>query len=88
MKLSFLCLFTTTGFKVTEKWNFINREVIQQAANELELDPSKVKDPAHIKARQAARDIFILMIDAGFRINEASILQWSNIDFENGVIYH
>lgn len=52
-----------------------------------ELDPSKVKDPTHKKARQAARDIFILMVDGGFRINEASTLQWSDVDFDNGVIY-
>ena len=52
-----------------------------------ELDPSQVKDPTHKKARQAARDIFILMVDGGFRINEASILQWSDVDFDNGVIY-
>ena len=37
--------------------------------------------------RQAARDIFILIVDAGFRINEASVLKWSDVDFENGVIY-
>jgi integrase len=52
-----------------------------------ELDPYSVKDPKHKKGRQAARDIFILMIDAGFRINEASVLKWSNVDFDNGVIY-
>ena len=52
-----------------------------------ELDPSKVNDTRHKKSRQAARDIFILMIDGGFRINEASILQWSDIDFDNSVIY-
>ena len=52
-----------------------------------ELDPSSAKDPKHKKGRQAARDIFILMIDAGFRINEASVLRWSDIDFDNGVIY-
>jgi len=52
-----------------------------------ELDPSSVKDPYHKKSRQAARDIFILMVDGGFRINEASTLQWSDVDFENGVIY-
>ena len=52
-----------------------------------ELDPSSAKDPKHKKGRQAARDIFILMIDAGFRINEASVLQWSDVDFDNGVIY-
>jgi len=51
-----------------------------------ELDPSQVKDPTHKKARQAARDIFILMVDGGFRINEASILQWSDVDFDNGAI--
>jgi integrase len=45
------------------------------------------EDPKHKKGRQAARDIFILMIDAGFRINEASALKWSDIDFDNGVIY-
>jgi len=28
-----------------------------------------------------------VMIDGGFRINEASVLQWSDIDFDNGVIY-
>ena len=27
------------------------------------------------------------MVDGGFRINEASTLQWSDIDFVNGVIY-
>ena len=43
-----------------------------------ELDPCLVKDPAHKKSRQAARDIFILMVDGGFRINEASIMQWSD----------
>jgi integrase len=52
-----------------------------------ELDPCLVKDPAHKKGRQAARDIFILMVDGGFRINEASVLKWSDIDFNNGVIY-
>jgi len=52
-----------------------------------ELDPSSAKDTKHKKGRQAARDIFILMIDAGFRINEASVLKWSDIDFDNGVIY-
>ena len=46
-----------------------------------------VKDPKHKIGRQAARDIFILMIDAGFRINVASVLKWSDVDFENGVIY-
>jgi integrase len=46
-----------------------------------------VKDTKHKKGRQAARDIFILMIDAGFRINEDSVLKWSNIDFDNSVIY-
>ena len=52
-----------------------------------ELDPSSAKDPKHKKGRQAARDIFILMIDAGFRINEAGVLKWSDVDFDNGVIY-
>jgi len=27
------------------------------------------------------------MVDGGFRIKEASILQWSDVDFDNGVIY-
>ncbi len=52
-----------------------------------ELDPSTVTDPKHQKGLQAARDIFIVMIDGGFRINEASVLKWSDIDFDNGVIY-
>ena len=52
-----------------------------------ELDTIHVKDPMHKRSRQAARDIFILMIDAGFRIGEASTLRWSNVDFDNGVIY-
>jgi len=52
-----------------------------------ELDPSSAKDPKHKKGRQAARDIFILMVDGGFRINEASVLKWSDVDFDNGVIY-
>ncbi len=52
-----------------------------------ELDPLSVKDPMHKRYRQAARDILIVMIDGGFRINEASTLKWSDIDFVNGVIY-
>ncbi len=52
-----------------------------------ELDPCLVKDPAHKTGRQADRDIFFLMVDADFRINEASILKWSDVDFDNGVIY-
>jgi len=52
-----------------------------------ELDPSSVQDLKHNNGRQAARDIFILMINAGFRINEASVLKWSEINFDNGVIY-
>ncbi len=53
-----------------------------------ELNPSKVeKDPMHKRTRQAARDIFIIMIDGGFRINEASKMKWSDIDFENNIIY-
>ena len=27
------------------------------------------------------------MIDVGFRINEASVLKWSDVDFDHGVIY-
>jgi len=52
-----------------------------------ELDTLHVKDPMHRRSCQAARDIFILMIDAGLRIGEASTLRWSNVDFDNGVIY-
>ena len=52
-----------------------------------ELDPSSVKDSKHKNGRQAARAIFILMVDGGFRINEASVLKWSDVDFDNGVIY-
>jgi integrase len=74
------------------EWNIKDKPIRYLTDNEeqrilSELDPSKVKDPTHNKARQAARDIFILMIDAGFRINEASIMQWSDIDFDNGIIY-
>ncbi len=52
-----------------------------------ELDPSMITDSKRRRGRQAARDIFILMVDAGFRINEASVLKWSDVDFENRVIY-
>ena len=52
-----------------------------------ELDTSRVRDPMLRRTRQAASDIFILMIDAGFRIGEACTLRWSNVDFDNGVIY-
>jgi integrase len=52
-----------------------------------ELDPSRIKSTTHRAARQAARDLFIVMVDAGFRISEASTLQWSQIDFENGFIH-
>ena len=40
-----------------------------------ELDPSMVTDPKHVKGRRSARDIFIVMIDSGFRINEASVFE-------------
>ena len=41
----------------------------------------------HKRTRHAARDIFIFMIDGGFRVNEASKMKWSDIDFDNNVIY-
>ena len=74
------------------EWNIKDKPIRYLTDNEeqkilKELDPSVTKDPKHKKDRQAARDIFILMIDAGFRINEASVLKWSDIDFDNGVIY-
>ena len=52
-----------------------------------ELDPNRVKGSVHKAGRQAARDIFIVMIDAGFRINEASTLTWDDVDFDNNVIH-
>ena len=36
---------------------------------------------------RAARGEIIVMIDAGFPINEVSMLKWSEVDFEDGVIY-
>lgn len=73
-------------FNVKEKpIRYLTDEEEQLILNE--LDPSKVKDPMHIRARQAARDIFIVMIDGGFRINEASTLKFSDIDFDHGLIY-
>ena len=74
------------------EWNIKDKPIRYLTDNEeqqilKELDPSSVKDPYHKKTRQAARDIFILMVDGGFRINEASIMQWSDVDFDNGVIY-
>ena len=52
-----------------------------------ELDPTQIKSRTHRAARQAARDLFIVMIDAGFRIAEASVLKWSDVDFDNDVIH-
>lgn len=65
------------------EWNIKDKPIRYLTDNEeqrilKELDPSSVKDPYHKKSRQAARDIFILMVDGGFRINEASIMQWSD----------
>lgn len=51
------------------------------------LDTSRVRGPMLRMTRQAASDIFILMIDAGFRIGEACTLRWSDVDFDNGAIY-
>lgn len=39
----------------------------------------------HKRTRQAARDIFIVMMDGCFRINEASKMKWSDIDFDNNI---
>ena len=39
----------------------------------------------HKRTRQAARDILITMIDGGFRINEASKMKWSDIDFKRRI---
>jgi integrase len=74
------------------EWNIKDKPIRYLTDNEeqrilKELDPSSVNDLYHKKSRQAARDIFILMVDGGFRINEASIMQWSDIDFDDGVIY-
>lgn len=74
------------------EWNIKDKPIryLTDAEEQLvlnELDTTGLTDPMHIRARRAARDIFIVMIDAGFRINEASVLKWSDIDFDNGVIY-
>jgi integrase len=74
------------------EWNIKDKPIRYLTDNEeqrilKELDPSQIKDPTHKKARQAVRDIFILMVDGGFRIDEASTLQWSDVDFDNSVIY-
>jgi len=74
------------------EWNIKDKPIRYLSDDEeqkilTELDPSSVKDPKHKKGRQAARDIFVLMVDGGFRINEASVLKWSDVDFDNGVIY-
>ena len=47
-----------------------------------ELYPNRVRRSIHKTGRQAARDLFILMIDTGFRINEASTLKWGDVDFD------
>jgi hypothetical protein len=62
------------------EWNIKDKPIRYLTDNEeqrilKELDPSSVKYSRHKKSRQAARDIFILMGDGGFRINEASTLQ-------------
>jgi len=84
------------GYYVPEyewgEWNIKDKPIRYLTDNEeqkilKELDPSSAKDLKHKKGRQAARDIFILMIDAGFRINDSSVLKWSDINFDNGVIY-
>jgi integrase len=41
----------------------------------------------HKRSRQAARDIFIVMIDGGFRVNEASEMKWTDIDFDSNAVY-
>jgi hypothetical protein len=50
------------------EWNIKDKPIRYLTDNEeqrilKELDPSSVKDPYHKKCRQAARDIFILMVD-------------------------
>jgi len=43
-----------------------------------------------VSARRSPGDSIVYTgtpIDAGFRINEASVLKWSDVDFDNGVIY-
>ena len=52
-----------------------------------ELNPDKIKDKRHKQCRQTARDLFITMLDSGFRIGEVSTMKWEDVDFENNVIY-
>ena len=58
-----------------------------QSSGKVQMGSSSDHTNPRSSGGRSYRDIFIVMIDAGFRNNEASMLKWSDIDFDSGVIY-
>lgn len=82
----FIPSYSFPEFHIKEKpIRFLTEDEEQRILDE--FDTTELTDSKHITARKSARVLFLVMLESGARVGEASKLKWSDVDFDSGVLH-